>query len=256
MNRILLAACLLLSLAASSQANNNFYIPGDAFFYFEVDQSEWQEFKSGKKSIWKYDRPDTLPQMFCGYAGYLNLDMSDLPDGYRKRLVDAIARMKSRYPTKIVEQEVPNGFGGPPQKKQQETNQIPVFVYNQNFDFANYRIGLKYNESWPATATLFGHTQKHFQFDFFVNTPKAITESWRMGSKVDSLHVALPQATKGAVDTPISFAPDDLVVLVAPPVPVASLCFPARETKLECIVVSKQASQTLILDQGRWKPQK
>jgi len=79
MRRILLAIFILLATVSQCFANNNFFIPGDAFFYFEIEQSEWENFRDGKLSTFDYDRPEHLPVMICGYAGFQKLDIAKLP---------------------------------------------------------------------------------------------------------------------------------------------------------------------------------
>ena len=250
MKRTLLAIATLLVTVSQSTANNNYFIPGDAFFYFEIDQSEWENFRTGKLSTLDYDRPDHLPFMLCGYAGYQKLDIANLPKNYRDRLVQAVTAMKEKYPTKIIEIDhgAPKFFGSPSGIEKKEINKIRVFVYSQAFDFSNFRVGLKYNESWPESATMLGHQKNHFQFDFFVNTPKAIAESWRMGSEVRPLDVNLPPVKKGYIQTPLKPEADKIKFLVAPPASLESLCFPPRDSTLECIVVSSNAVQTLTVD--------
>jgi len=99
----------------------------------------------------KYDRPEELSFMLCGYGGYENLDIAELPDEYRARLVEAIAKMKKKYPTKIV--EIDHGdtgsFGGPSGIEKKEVNKLRIFVCDKSLDFSKHRIALKYNESWP-----------------------------------------------------------------------------------------------------------
>ena len=252
MNRTLLAISILLVTVSPSFANNNYFIPGDAFFYFEIEQSEWEDFKTGKLSTLDYDRPDDLPFMLCGYAGYQKLDIAKLPKEYRARLVRAVETMKEKYPTKIMEIDhgEPKFFGSPSGIEKKEINKIRIFVYNQAFDFAKFRVGLKYNESWPESAIALGHQKNHFQFDFFISTPKGITESWRRGSDVKPLDVKLPPLEKGFVKTPMKFNPDKIKFLVAPPKSLESLCFPPRDSALECIVVSSNGVQTLTVDKS------
>ncbi len=261
MNRTLLAIAILLATISQSFANNNYFIPGDAFFYVEIEKSEWEDFKSGKLSTLDYDRPDHLPFMLCGYAGYQKLDIANLPKEYRAGLVQAVEAMKENYPTKIIEIDhgQPKFFGSPSGIEKKEINKIRIFVYNKAFDFAKFRVGLKYNESWPESAIALGHQKDHFQFDFFVNTPKGITESWRMGCEVSPLDVDLPPAAKGFIKTPIKLDADKIKFLVAPPKSLESLCFPPRDSALECIVVSSNGVQTLTVDKSGksiWKPAK
>lgn len=244
-----------LASTISCFANNNYFLPGDAFFYFEVSQAEWIEFKNESRSTWDYDRPRHLPRMFCGYAGYRVLDVSPLTKDYRARFINAVDSMKKSYPTTIKKELVPNGFADLKDEAEIETNQIRIFVYNRSFDFSKRRIALKYNEQWPEVGERIGHRREHFQFDFFVNSPKAIAESWRMASKVHPLDIDLPTVKKKLnFATPLVFDPEKLQILVAPPVAIESLCFPPSDSKLKCFVVTKDRNYTLLAVKRQWKP--
>ncbi|MEM9412917.1 MAG: hypothetical protein AAGA30_17530 [Planctomycetota bacterium] len=250
-------AFLLMLLFVSSFplrgiANNNYFIPGDAFYYFEISQAEWDEFKKGSLSTWAYDRPDHLPLMLCGYAGYRNMDVSDLPNDYRKRFIEAVERMKKQFPTR-VEKIQEDGLFNQKVRRSIEKNQIRIFVYNKEFDFTKHRIGLKYNETWPEMGPRLGHAKEHFQFDFFVNTPKAIAESWRMGSNVKGLQVELPAVHRGVIQTPIRFNPNELKFLIAPPNSIESICYPGRKAKDICFEVTNSKLRKLVVDKHRWK---
>lgn len=105
MNRILFATSMVFALIAQSYANNNYFIPGDAFFYFEIERAEWENFKNGETSILKYDRPDHLGFMLCGYAGYLNMDIAEIPAEFRDRLVQAVETMKKNLPVQDRREE-------------------------------------------------------------------------------------------------------------------------------------------------------
>ncbi|QEG42586.1 hypothetical protein [Roseimaritima ulvae] len=250
MSRTFFAIVIHLLLAFPCLANNSFFIPGDAFFYFEIDKAEWEALQSGELSVMKYDRPEELSFMFCGYAGYENLEIANLPDAYRARLVEAIVTMKKKYPSKIV--EIDHGdtgsFGGPSGVEKKEVNKIRIFVYNQSFDFGKHRIALKYNESWPEAGVALGLRRDHFQYDFFVASPQAIVESWRMGAKVRPLSVQVPTSGRIHFKEPMKLDPAKVKFLVCPPKPLSSLCFPARDSDLECFSVSKAATTTLKVD--------
>ena len=114
--------------------------------------------KSGELTIVDYDRPEEMSFTFCGYAGYKKLDLSNLSDQFRGQLIKSIASMKEKYPTKIVEIDhgEPTFFGAPSGIEKKETNKLRIFVYNRSFDFSQFRIGLKYNESWADTAVRLG----------------------------------------------------------------------------------------------------
>ena len=245
--RICWTLILFFTTASSCCANNNYFLPGDAFFYFEIEQKEWKEFKTGKESVWTYDRPEHLPSMLCGYFGCQKIDLASLSKDYRKRFIEAVDSVRQTFPAKQVEKEFP-GFGAPI-KKTIEINKIRVFVYNRSFDFSQQHIGLKYNESWPDSAP--ASHRPHFQFDFFVNTPRGITESWRMGSLIKPLDVKLPTVGKLS-STTIEFNSDKHKLLVAPPVSFESLCFPKKNSKHRCFAISKNETQTLTVKGSRW----
>jgi hypothetical protein len=259
--RITLAISIVLIMTTQSTANNNYFIPGDAFFYFEIEQSEWKRFKDGQLTTLNYDRPDHLPTMLCGFTGYRKLDISNLPAKSRAQLVSAIETMKKAYPSEVIikVRESLDPIDDPPISEKIEINKIRIFVYNKSFDLSKHRIGLKYNESWPETAGQFLHPKQYFQFDFFVNNTKGITESWRMGTDVAPLDIQLPILEDGYTKTPMNFVPENHKFVVAPPVPMETLCFPRRGSGLKCIVVSGDGVQTWMVDKTgktKWKQTK
>ena len=247
----LLLTVLVFSFAGPLIANNNYYLPGDAFFYFEIDQSEWEELQRDRLSSVRYDRPSHLPVAFCGYAGYLNLDLTKLSDEQWKRLKDSIREVKKAYPSKIIEKEGFSGFGKT--KTKEEINKIRIFVYNKTIDFSKHRIGLKYNESWPNWAEKIGHRREHFQFDFFVASARGITESWRMGSVVESLDAEFPPLERGKTNQAIPLDPLRHHILVAPPVSFESLAFPSKDAELECFLLTADRVTRMVPNQSHWK---
>lgn len=243
-SRLVLAVLALV--APKCFANNNYYFPGDAFFYFEIDQDEWKALQDGTLNVLKYDRPEHLAFAFCGYAGYEKIDLSSMSTDFRARFIAAVQKMKEQYPTKIEMIQKPAFFGGEGEKERVEKNKVRIFVYNKDFDFSKFRIALKYNESWPETAKSMGHQLQHFRFDYFVTTAQALDQSWRWGSSVDALEAEYPQYT----DVPIPFN-ENMQILVAPPIPLHDLCFPGKEAKTECIAVSSDGTRKLVVGNYR-----
>jgi hypothetical protein len=250
---MLFAAGLCILLATPCAANNSYFIPGDAFFYFEIDQNEWKALKNGDLTSVDYDRPEEMSFTLCGYAGYKKLDLSSTSERFHGQLVDAVSLVKEKYPTKIVEIDhgKPTFFGAPSGIEKKEINKIRVFVYNTSFDLSRFRIGLKYNESWPDTAVRMGFKKDHFRYDFFVPTPQGIAESWRMGSSVAPLKVALPDSERSYVVAPMSVNPAEVMFVVCPPIPLDTLCFPSRDKTIECFAVSQKGRITLTNNKGK-----
>ncbi|MEL6109304.1 MAG: hypothetical protein AAFU85_25125 [Planctomycetota bacterium] len=258
--RLSLTLCVLL-LAPPALANNSYFTPGDAFFYSEIDQSEWGKLQDGSLTVLKYDRPEHLSFAFCGYSGCENLDIRTLPESFRKNLIDAIETMKKTYPSKTVTREDPKGgfFGAPPEKEKVERNKIRVFVYDRSFDFSKHRIALKYNEDWPRWAKDRGYQSNHFKYDFFVATPNAIAESWHHGIDVAPLQVNLPIPQRGYMEEPVVADASKIKILVAPPIKLGSLAYPVGAETHFCLVVTENSVQRLTVDftthpKGRWKP--
>ena len=253
MTRVLLSIGVYVSLALPCFANNCYFIPGDAFFYFEVDQAEWEDLESGKLSIMDYDRPEGMPFFLCGYVGYEKLDIGNLPDEYRAQLIKAVGMMKEKFPTKVIEIDhgEPNLFGAPSGIEEKEINKIRIFVHNNSFDFSKSRIALKYNESWPEFPVKLGHTKKHFRYDFFVPSAKGIAESWKMGADVNPLAVTFPDSDRGYVTIPMKIDPTKIKFLICPPTSLTSLCFPPRDIDFECFVVSQDGIVSLSNDKTR-----
>jgi hypothetical protein len=246
------AIVIFVSMTLPCLGNNALFIPGDAFFYSEIDQAEWDALQNGKLSVMKYDRPEELSFTLSGYAGYENLGIANLPDEYRTRLVEAIAMMKRKYPSKIV--EIDHGdtgsFGGPSGIEKKEVNKIRVFVCNKSFDFGKHRIALKYNESWPEAGVALGLRKDRFRYDFFVGSAQAIVESWRMGAEVQSLSVQLPTSGRIYFKDPMKFDPAEVKFLICPPEPLSSLCFPPRDSDIECRSVSEDGIAKLTVDKS------
>ena len=253
MSRMLFVAASCFLFATPCSGNNSYFIPGDAFFYFEIDQSEWKALQSGDLKILDYDRPEEMEFAFCGYAGYKKLELSNLSNKFRGQLIEAIAAMKKKYPTRIV--EIDHGEAGLQIGKsgieRKETNKLRIFLYNSSFDYSKLRIGLKYNESWADTAVRRGFERNHFRYDFFVPTPEGIAESWRMGSAVSPLKVQLPDADQNKLTSPMKIEPSEVTFLICPPVSLTALCFPPRDSKLECFAVSENGRKTLVNDASK-----
>ena len=77
MKQIILILGICLGFGAEVSANKISYLPGDALFYFGVENSEWKITNNNQLSALEYDRPEILPSMLCGYAGYQKRDVSN-----------------------------------------------------------------------------------------------------------------------------------------------------------------------------------
>jgi len=72
-----------------------------------------------------------------------------------------------------------------------------------------------------------------------------------MGSAVGPLKVKFPDTNQNSLATPMKFEPSEVTFLICPPVSLTSLCFPSRDTNLECFAVSEKTFKTLVNDRSR-----
>lgn len=212
-SRIIFAPVILLALLdpCTAQGANQYFMPGDAFFHTVLTEELLDRIDEQDHPVFAYDRPEFLPKMFCGYAGFQYLQYDEMPQSMKDNLRKVYRDLRVIHPKRLevtaevrVEKtdegdvEVPTG-----KKIYTEINGFSVLFYNQSFDRSKYRLALKYNEDWADNFAAFGHPREHAQLEAFVPTAKAIGFDWRDGKLVDPLNVALPESKTKAFKTPL-----------------------------------------------------
>jgi hypothetical protein len=197
---VIIAAILQLPTAA--QANNNFFLPGDAFFHTVLTESLLQDIEKSKSPVFRYVRPDHLDTFLCGFAGFNKLQVKEMSPAIKKNLQALYRELREDYPlqielvqeTKRVRGSIEDGDKEIKTGKilRRELNGFSMFFYNAGFDANRYRIGLKYNETWAEEVMAFGHQREHIQFEFFIREEKAILSDWRDSQLVKPLDVIAP----------------------------------------------------------------
>jgi hypothetical protein len=197
---VIIAAILQLPTAA--RANNNYFLPGDAFFHTVLTESLLQDIEKSKSPVFQYVRPDHLDTFLCGFAGFDMLQVKEMSPAIKKNLQALYHELREDYPLQIeLVQETrrvrgPIGEGDKEIKTgkilRRELNGFSMFFYNAGFDANRYRIGLKYNETWAKEVIAFGHQREHIQFEFFIREEKAILSDWRDSQLVKPLDVISP----------------------------------------------------------------
>jgi hypothetical protein len=222
---------LLLAIPPLARANNNYFLPGDAFFHALVTSEEMEAIATGEgdELTLEYDRHPGSEGAFCGYAGYKNLTLGDITPGKRKALKLAhrylrtqqgrIVRESPKMDTELLENGdirlVPVENPAPPQ----EQNPISLYVYPKGFDPERYALGLKYNENWAAELKALGVTHDHVRMDPFLTTFSAVETDWRDALRVAPLKVDLPQDVEQSnygIREPMVLKEDVKFVLFAP----------------------------------------
>ena len=197
---VIIAAILQLPTAA--QANNNFFLPGDAFFHTVLTESLLQDIEKSKSPVFRYVRPDHLDTFLCGFAGFNMLQVKEMSPAIKKNLQALYRELREDYPLQIelvqettwVRGSIEDGDKEIKTGKilRRELNGFSMFFYNAGFDANRYRIGLKYNETWAEEVMAFGHQREHIQFEFFIREEKAILSDWRDSQLVKPLDVISP----------------------------------------------------------------
>jgi hypothetical protein len=198
---VIIAAILQLPTAA--RANNNYFLPGDAFFHTVLTESLLQDIEKSKSPVFRYVRPNHLDTFLCGFADFNMLQVKEMSPAIKNNLQALYRELREDYPLQIeLVQETRRVRGesiGDGDKEiktgtilRRELNGFSMFFYNAGFDANRYRIGLKYNETWVEEVMAFGHQREHIQFEFFIREEKAILSDWRDGQLVKPLDVISP----------------------------------------------------------------
>jgi hypothetical protein len=189
MRLIAASTWLVLScIATSALANNNFFLPGDAFFptvltaeiidRLQADRDPPREFE--------YSHLDSYDFAFCGYAGYRRAKIPAVDDAFVANLAKAYGEIRKHDPRKLIETVT----DGKPTLK--ESNGVYVLFYPKAFEFPRFKLGLQYNEKWADEVVKLGHRQRDIRLCALVDDRKAVEESWRDGALVGTFDVTLP----------------------------------------------------------------
>jgi hypothetical protein len=209
--RQLLTVLVSLVVASPAVAANQFYMPGDAFFHTVLTKKKLAEIEKAKSPVFEYDRPDFLPSMLCGYAGFRNLEYVEMAPAMKKNLRSTYEQLREFTPRRVEikpevevkktdegDVEVPTG-----REIHTEINGFRVLFYNSTFDMKKHRLGLKYNEKWADMFAAFGHKRDHAKLEIFVQTPEAVAVDWRDAHLVKPLQATLPEIETKSIGNPI-----------------------------------------------------
>ena len=187
----LIYACFTLVIFASNasiQANNNLFLPGDAFFPTVLarnDVETLQTTKTGERKF-AYSSFGGYEGAFCGYAGYANASIPAVDDAFARNLATVYERIRKYQARELVERTREG------ETELIETNGIRVLFYPAEFQFPRHTLGLRYNENWVAEGVKFGHQKESLRLCCLIPDPAAVEVSWRDADVVPPLPVKLP----------------------------------------------------------------
>ncbi|MEM1443330.1 MAG: hypothetical protein AAGF67_13365 [Verrucomicrobiota bacterium] len=130
---------VFLFVSVSAQAHNNLFFPGDAFFSARADAELLRQLTEGEDPQLLYARY-SRSWMLCGYAGFWNARIDGLPDVTRDNLRSTLRTLFEKELGKARKRETEDGI----------ERYFPVLIYNRNFDFSEYPVGLKFNENFES----------------------------------------------------------------------------------------------------------
>ena len=203
MVRISMAFVMIALLGLSKcAANNNLFLPGDAFFPTLLTKDGIKSLRALKSDqrMFEYIATDVEGGAMCGYAGYANATLPSLDDAFAENLERVYSKIIGLRGRRLIEQ-TENG-------RTTTTVQggMRVLFYPLAFDFQQHRIGLKYNENWVAESKKFGHEKEHIRYSSLIDQAEAVAISWRDASDVKGLHAKLPDVAlepTPRVETPV-----------------------------------------------------
>jgi hypothetical protein len=170
-------------------ANNNLFLPGDAFFPTLLTKdriANMRQTKSGDRTF-EYIATDVEGGAMCGYAGYANATIPSLDDAFAENLDRVYSRILSLRGRSLIER-TENG-----KTTIKEKGGMRVLFYPSDFDFQVHRIGLKYNENWVEESKKFGHEKEHINYSSLIDRSEAVAISWRDALEINGLQAKLPE---------------------------------------------------------------
>lgn len=251
-----LAAAILASTRA--HANNNLFLPGDAFFPTELtaDKLRTLQAQDAGPYVFDYSSFGGYEGAFCGYAGYGRAQISAVDKKFLANLAKAYAYIRE-YEAKILRETVEDG-----KTQLTETNGVRVLFYPKAMEFPKFKIGLRYNEHWVEEAMKFGHDRKHLRLCELVDSPDAVAESWRDAQQFGTFDALLPDMAteptsdfEGANEQPIVLKDKVQAIVLMQTRPLKIYWQPPQDY-VAILVVDSSGIVSYQFEEGDWKAAK
>lgn len=250
-NAIVSLIFAIVVIPSACLANNNLFLPGDAFFPTVLTKSEISRLQSAKtgERRFAYSSFAGYDKAFCGYAGYLNATVPTVDDPFIANLAKVYARIRT-FEGRTLYEQTEDG-----KTELIETNGIRVLLYPQEFEFPRHTLGLRYNEKWIAEVEKFGHRRSDIRLCCLIADPDAVERSWRDADLVPALKVTLPNVPL----TPVPETEAPVVVqgsvkaIVIGSNTLKKLFRPSDDDAPTIYVVDSKGITELFLQDGKWE---
>ena len=187
---------LLVSVSNNALGNNNFFLPGDAFFHTVLTEEKLKALQRESSPQFDYSR-NTTGTAGCGYAGYRKLEFTQMPKSLKEHLMTACHQVLKRRALMTAFEGKASSLGSSDPSIgfdiQRDPTAINVMFYNTSFNFTRFRFGLRYNEDWATDVVSFGHHEDHVLLDHFIAEHEAVMVEWRDATKVKALQAVCPK---------------------------------------------------------------
>jgi hypothetical protein len=184
----LLGLCLCLLVLHSAEAGNIRFLPGDAYFEFQLTHDDVTKLRKGEAIRFKYVMSG--PGYFCGNAAYGLINSASFPKADVETLCSLYDEQRRSFQREVRIHVAPDG-----REVFEELNPMTVFVVARDFDVKKDLIGLRYNENWvkelrrihglPETSTVRGDSVIQSR----ARNPDLVAMEWRDAELVPALPV-------------------------------------------------------------------
>lgn len=174
MSRLVAIALLVWGNGPSANANNTRFLPGDAFFFTQLNQTQFAALRRDESPVFLYGSPSNAGRG-CGDYGWERLQIVEMPKAEKDALVKAFQLMKPS-----LERDANGRFA------------IHVLIYNEDYDWQRFGLGLQYNENWVDESVGFGVPREFLSLESFLRAgergaDRFIERNWRDSTLVPPL---------------------------------------------------------------------
>ena len=251
----LVAVAISVSTAGLTFANNNLFLPGDAFFPCVLTKADIEALRSAKNGdrTFKYSSFDGYPLALCGFAGYNQASIRSVDDAFVENLAKVYKRIRRYQPRSLVE-EVREG-----KETLVETNGIRVLFYQADYPFPDRPLGLRYNENWIAETARFGFPRNHVRLCGLVEDASAVEKEWRDAGVVPPLKATVPDVKitpiPGITEGPVVVeGPVKAIVIGSYTLKYLFECEFPWEVSTRIHIVDSEGITELEFNNGNWNP--
>ncbi|QDT62941.1 hypothetical protein [Calycomorphotria hydatis] len=234
--KCLLFVALLATGTSTAFAVNPSFYPGDAFFTTAVNKAWIDSLSVSEGSVkCSYQWPEKMEFFLCGYNGFDVLELSDVSDEVQQNFQNVYVGLRECTPAVIRVETNAEGKV----VSQTEANPFRLLIYNAGYNFKNYGLGLRYNETWSTPPESgwktdqaspvgpFGSSVRaseengnrkslgvpNTRYLDFIGSPKAVVEDWKYATKIVPLEVEVPKKFLWAlpgekIDAPVRISAD------------------------------------------------